>query len=207
MDLQLVWQKIESKVKCQGCPLEKESGRPLIIKPARVNKVQVMVATEGPNRKADKKFLTSIANHPTYTFLSALFSGRFQPEGASANVYWTHVRKCFINGNAKGGRKALRPCSNTYLESEIKALKPKLILSVGNEALKFLSRYDKRLKGKITDVFKTQDKGIFKEVSIDDFRLDVAVVPHPSGLNRFWNNPPKETLKILQSIMNVLKSS
>ena len=207
MDLQLVWQKIRSKAKCQGCPLEKEGGRPLIIKPATVNKIQVMVVTEGPNRRTDKEFITSIANHPTCTFLSALFCGRFQPEGASANVYWTHVRKCFINGNVKQGRKALKTCSNAYLESEIKALKPRLILSVGKKALKFLARYDKRLEGKITDVFKVQHKGIFKGVRVDGFSFDVAVVPHPSGLNLFWNNPPKETLKILQIITNILKSA
>jgi len=199
MGLQTVWEKIGSKAKCQGCPLKKE-GEPLIIEPEGLSKIHIMVITEGPNRRTDREFLTSIANHPTFTFLFSLFGGNFKPEKDSANTYWTHVRKCFINGNVESGRRALKPCSNSYLEDEIEALKPKLIVAVGKSSLDFLSKYDSRLEGKLNEIFKQQTEDIFNGVKIGSVNLDIAVVPHPSGLNRFWNKPPPETLEILLSI-------
>ncbi len=59
-----------------------------------------MVITEGPNEEAEPEFIASIANHPTFTFLQALFKGNFKPynkeHSKEINVYWTHVRKCFL---------------------------------------------------------------------------------------------------------------
>lgn len=199
MGSEMIWEKIRAKSKCQGCPLEKE-GEPLIIEPEELNKMHIMVITEGPNRRTDREFLTSIANHPTFTSLFSLFGGSFKPEKDSADVYWTHIRKCFINGNAKSGRRALKPCSNAYLEDEIEALEPKLIVAVGKSSLDFLSKYDSRLKGKLNEVFKQQTEDIFNGVKIGSVSLDIAIVPHPSGLNRFWNKPPVETLEILMTV-------
>jgi uracil-DNA glycosylase len=178
MNLQLVWQEIESKAGCHGCSLEEE-GEPLVLKPDNVDEIRVLVITEGPNKRIDRDFLTSVANHPTYTFLFSVFGGKFRPVGKSTNSYWTHVRKCFINGDVGKGKEALNTCSEAYLESEIESLEPRVILSVGNEALKFLSRYDKRLKGKLTEIFKNQTEGIYEEVLIDDTEVAIAVVPHP----------------------------
>jgi len=199
MRLDIVWEKIRCKAKCQGCPLERE-GEPLIVEPEDLNKIRIMVITEGPNRRIDRKFLTSIANHPTFTFLFSLFGGSFKPTGSSANAYWTHVRKCFIDGNVEKGRRALKPCSDAYLESEIEVLKPKLIVAVGRASLHFLSKYDGRLKEKLNEVFRKQAGDIFNGVNIKSAILDIAIVPHPSGLNRFWNDPPPETLDVLMNI-------
>jgi len=183
----MVWEKIRAKEKCQGCPLEEE-GEPLIIEPEELNKIHIMVITEGPNRRIDRNFLTSIANHPMFTFLFSLFGGSFKPTGSSANAYWTHVRKCFIDGNVEKGRRAL------------KVLKPKLIVAVGRASLHFLSEYDGRLKEKLNEVFRKQAGDVFNGVNIKSAILDIAIVPHPSGLNRFWNDPPPETLDVLMNI-------
>lgn len=145
-------------------------------------------------------FVTLDRNLLKITFLFSLFGGSFKPEKDSANVYWTHVRKCFINGNVESGRRALKPCSNAYLEDEIEALKPKLIVAVGKSSLDFLSKYDSRLKGKLNEVFIQQTEDIFNGVKIGSVSLDIALVPHPSGLNRFWNKPPAETLEILMTV-------
>lgn len=200
MNLTSVWNQIENKTKCKGCSLEHPKYRPLVIKIPRPEITRVTVITEGPNRRTDEKFLASIANHPTFTFLYAIFGGKFRPIGASANAYWTHVRKCFINSDTKKGQAAIGTCSRAYLEDEIVAFKPKLILSVGKEALHFLSRYDYRLHGNLTRVFLKQTKEIFRDVEIKEVRANIAVMPHPSGLNRFWNEPPNKTLKILRKI-------
>jgi len=59
-----------------------------------------------------------------------MFSGNFRPVGRDANVYWTHVRKCFLsNGGFREEREAMRLCQN-YIHHEILALKLKLIVAV-----------------------------------------------------------------------------
>jgi len=97
--MEAIWRDIEEHKKCDGCPLIKNS-RPLIFDGEHVKWVKVMVITEGPNEEADPKFIASIANHPTFTFLQALFKGNFKPyykkHDKNTNVYWTHVRKCFL---------------------------------------------------------------------------------------------------------------
>ena len=195
-----IWAQIKTKEKCAECPFRHLKEEPLIIKPLEYNKVHVMTITEGPNRRGDIKVLTSIANHPTFTFLFALFGGEFKPKGSAGTVYWTHVRKCFINGKKKEGKQALKVCSKAYLEDEIGSMQPKLVVGVGNEALHFLAEYDGRLQGKLTDVFLKQTEDVFRKVKMGDLDFDVAVVPHPSGSNRFWNEPSSETLKILSII-------
>ena len=164
-----------------------------------------MVITEGPNRYEPIKFLASCANLPTYPYLYTLFRGKFRPVGSDANVYWTHVRKCFLDGKQSMVRKASRKCRQ-YLEYEVKALEPRLILAVGKSAFKALraGSRDKRLKRQLKDAFKKQLRGPFKDVNIFGVKVDLAVLPHPSGRNRFWNKPPKETPEILNTISEAI---
>jgi len=184
-----------------------------------------MVVTEGPNRYEPIKFLASCANLPTYPYLYTLFRGKFRPVGSDANVYWTHVRKCFLDGlqsvarkelrkgtkedvekaRREMARKALRKCKG-YLEYEVKAVRPKLILAVGREAWKALRRgsKDQRLRRRLEEVFEVQLKGPLRGVDVFGVTVDLAVVPHPSGRNRFWNNPPSNTPEILNSISEAI---
>ena len=76
--MEAIWRDIEEREKCDGCPLIKNS-RPLIFDGEHVKWVKVMVITEGPNEEAEPEFIASIANHPTFTFLQALFKGNFKP--------------------------------------------------------------------------------------------------------------------------------
>ena len=36
-------------------------------------------------------------------------------------------------------------------------------------------------------------------------KFDLAVLPHPSGRNMFWNNPPKESIAALRKAMESIK--
>lgn len=155
-----IWNEIENCTS-PDCPLG--GGEPLIFKPER--NVNVMVITEGPNEYQEPEVVASLANHPTFTFLQAMFKGKFQPRGKQATVYWTHVRKCFLKRSRskvnkedrRKGREALRVCSEKYLLRELKALKPKLVIVVGNSAKKFFSGYDEKLKGKLIEVFRSHN--------------------------------------------------
>ena len=111
--LRSVWKHIEDSHNncadlCRGCPL---CDSPLLLlKPGRPESVRVMVVTEGPNRYEPIKFLASCANLPTYPYLYTLFRGRFRPVGPDANLYWTHVYKCFLDSKQRAVREASRRC-------------------------------------------------------------------------------------------------
>jgi len=93
MKIKEVWKEIEEREKCSECPL-KDKSRPLFFKTEK--RVKIMVITEGPNEEAEPEVIASLANHPTFTFLQALFKGRFQPMQSDSGTYWTHLRKCFL---------------------------------------------------------------------------------------------------------------
>jgi len=202
--LKSVWQAIQDKEKCKACPLCEM--QPLIMKAG--GSVKGMVITEGPNKKEKDENIASFGNHPTYTFLYTLFSGKAKFLRRNANVYWTHVRKCFLrNGRNKSNRekKALSLCRSLYLKEEIQALKPKFIVAVGGEALKFFLKYDQRLSKKIEDVVFVK-KGIFKNVRIENLCFRLIVLPHPSGLNRIWVDLRPTDYEVLHEIKKDLSN-
>lgn len=206
-ELEDFWKSI-NKEECNKCPL-KDMKPPLIMK---INDlVKVIVITEGPNQKGKAECIASFGNHPTYTFLYTLFNGKAEFLGNDANVYWTHVRKCFLkdgkkNKSKEDAKKALKIC-RTYLKKEIKALKPKVIVVVGGEALKFFKSYASQLKGKELKEMVFEDGGVFKNVIINGEQYKLVVVPHPSGRSRIWQNLSPKDFKTLEKIRENLKHS
>ncbi len=204
--LEDVWRTIKRKKKCGDCPLHLHM-KPLIMKAE--GSVRGMVITEGPNREEDPKNIASFGTHPTYTFLYTLFSGKAKFLGKNANVYWTHLRKCFLrNGEDRrsDAQKTLGPCTENYLEEEIQAVKPRFIVAVGRKALKFFVKHDDRLSKKIEDVV-FRKKGKFPNVKLNDLRFNLFVLPHPSGLNQSWVDLPPNAYEILEKIRKGLSNS
>jgi len=176
-----------------------EKKEPLILEPKEPEKVKVIIVTEGPNRSESSQLITSVVNHPTFTFLQALFKGNFRPVGEGSNAYWTHVRKCFLNGTKAVERRARKQCKD-YLNDEIDALKPAFILCIGKTAYMTVIGESKKLE----DVFYNQIKGINQYEGKEHIKFEWAVIPHPSGLNRFWNKPTVMTLEVINLIQNRL---
>jgi len=208
--LRSVWESIEKNKEygnesCGQCPLL--TCKLLLIKPTKLDQIGIMVITEGPNRPESIEVLTSPLNHPTFTFLYTIFRGNFRPLGCDANVYWTHVRKCFLDKKGlKEGREAIHHCQH-YISSEISSLKPKLIVTVGMSALRtaYIMSLDERLNDKLESAFLRQQDGIYREVKLGNLNIDVAVLPHPSGRNVFWNNPPEGSLTALRKVQESIK--
>ncbi|MEA1993787.1 MAG: uracil-DNA glycosylase family protein [Euryarchaeota archaeon] len=213
MRLNNIWRVIEKREKCQSCVLKKKS-EPLLFKID--SEPNIMVVTEGSNIRTEKEFIASMGNHPTFTFLSALFEGNFHPLGKNTNVYWTHLRKCFLKDTTskyydryEEVKKALEICSSNYLIKEIEALKPRLIVAVGGKSISFFSKYDKRLKGNIKDLF-LEEGGIFPKVKINEMSCDIVVMYHPSGLNRSWaelTGKPKDTVEVFKKIQKKINEN
>jgi uracil-DNA glycosylase len=180
-----VLSRIRAREKCpEECPLRES--KPLIFKPEKP--ISVMVVTEGPSRETDPRFIASIANHPIFTYLYSIFGGRFKPMGPDSNVYWTHLRKCFLDYSKDAkerraeGERALRPCIEAWLKEEVRALKPRLVIAVGNRAKRCFGFEEKLEK----TVFEGEAEDIFRGIEFAGVTFDLAVVPHPSGLSRLW---------------------
>ena len=207
MNLIEVIEEITSQRKCTKCPL-KESRKPLVIKPHPMSAIKAVVITESPWQCVeDIEQLTSIANIYTFPYLYCLLSGNFRPR-ENANTYWTHTCKCYLKGTSPQERKkAIKICSEAYLQSEIEAVQPKLVVAVGNSALTYFARQtrDNRLQGKLTNVFLKQADGIFKNVKLGSANFSLAVVPHPSGKNRFWNKMPQGAVQAFKRIIKNIK--
>jgi len=102
------------------------------------------------------------------------------------------VRKCFLDKKGLNEeRKAIRLCQN-YISSEISSLKPKV--TVGPSALRTMFRLslDERLNDKLESALLRQQVGIYREVKMENIKIDVAVLPHPSGRNVFWKTSKRK---------------
>ena len=197
---------IEKRKKCSGCPLLREGRRPLVIKPSSEDGVKAVVVTESPwEIEWDIDLVTSIANIPTFPYLYCLLGGEFRPV-ENANTYWTHTCKCPLK-NIPQKNKAIKFCSKAYLRDEIEAVDPKLVIAVGGSALKFFAREtgDRRLRGKLTEVFLNQSKGIYDGVQLGSAVFSLAVAPHPSRKSRLWNKPPKGIIQIFKQVIEDIK--
>ncbi len=186
-ELKRVLEKIKMKERCAFCPLK--NSKPLIFVPDR--DVKIAVITEGPNREEDPELIASILDHPIYTYLLVLFGCKFSPT-ENATAYWTHLRKCFIKSrdnkpivDEKKGNAAVRICKN-YLVDELKAVKPELVIAVGGQVKDYLYKIskDRRIAGNLREVFMNN---IFENFRLGELKFDLAVLPHPSGKNRIWN--------------------
>jgi hypothetical protein len=110
--------------------------------------VKVMVVTEGPKAekvskdgiREIKRHILSPANIFMYPFLYAILNGKFRPDGQAdkepSTAYWTHVRKCFMQGE---NREVLNRCSRHYLEDEMKFVRPSLIITLERIRLRAVS--------------------------------------------------------------------
>jgi uracil-DNA glycosylase len=210
-ELSRIWKEIENCPR-SDCPLHPP--RPLLLKPGR--SVNVMVITEGPNRPLEPGAIASLANHPTFTLLQAMFQGKFKPRSEQATAYWTHVRKCFLrdsqrNVSEEDKQKASRICEE-YLEGELKALRPRLVVAVGDHARKFFGRYDSELKRSgLLEVFRSCNP---KPMDVDKFSFELIILPHPSGRNAWWGDKliekdpdaPKRLEDLSNRILSALES-
>ncbi len=84
----------------------------------------------------------------------------------------------------KTAGRAVKICSKAYLLDELRAVKPELVVAVGESVKDYFYDVskDRRLKGGITEVFM---RNIIKNARVGDLEFDFAVVPHPSGQNNW----------------------
>jgi uracil-DNA glycosylase len=103
-------------------------------------------------------------------------------------IYMAAVCRCFPGKNPKGGdrvpdREEIANC-RSWLEAEVKLLKPELVIPVGKLAIGQLMELSK-LKDVVGDVF---------QVAIHGVRADMIPLPHPSGASTWHRTEPGKGL-------------
>jgi len=113
-------------------------------------------------------------------------------------IYMSAVCRCFPGKNPKGGDRVpnkfeIKNCSQ-WLNAEIALLQPQLIIPVGKLAISQLLTFKK-----LTEVVGQQH-----EILIDERKVDVIPLPHPSGVSTWPNMQPGKSLlaKSLRLIQN-----
>jgi uracil-DNA glycosylase len=104
-------------------------------------------------------------------------------------VYMAAVCRCFPGKGKAGGDRVPSPdevakCSR-HLASEVKILKPRLLIPVGKLAIaQIFPDVDK-----LTEIIGTKKRG-----TIAGHELDVIALPHPSGASTWHRTEPGKTL-------------
>lgn len=109
-------------------------------------------------------------------------------ENFRRRVYMAAVCRCFPGKNPGGGdripnRDEIQRCA-TWMDNELKLLKPELIIPVGKLAIARLMPVDK-----LNDVV-----GQVRRVTITEVEIDVIPLPHPSGASTWHRSEPGKTL-------------
>jgi len=119
-------------------------------------------------------------------------------EAFRKRIYMSAVCRCFPGKNPKGGdrvpnKSEIKNCSQ-WLNAEIALLQPQLIIPVGKLAISQLLAFKK-----LTEVVGKQH-----EILIDERKVDVIPLPHPSGVSTWPNMQPgksllAESLRLIQN--------
>jgi len=102
-----------------------------------------------------------------------------------SNFYITAIAHCYPGKNKSGGdKKPPKICTKKWLTQELKFLKPKLFLVLGNYAANFFFP-----RKKLSEL-------VFGDIKIG--KIPCFVLPHPSSQNRKWfkDNPEFEKKKL-----------
>ncbi len=103
-------------------------------------------------------------------------------------VYIAAVCRCFPGKNPKGGDRVPSPdeiarCS-TWLEAELRLLRPRLVIPVGKLAIRRMLDADKL----------EQAVGFRHSLRRPDYEADIIPLPHPSGASTWHRRDPGNSL-------------
>jgi uracil-DNA glycosylase len=110
-------------------------------------------------------------------------------------VYMAAVCRCFPGKSDKGGDRVpaadeIERCSR-HLASEVRILRPQLVIPVGKLAITQLLGADAAKDLQLKDVVGTP-----REITLAGHRLDMIPLPHPSGASTWHRTEPGKTLLV-----------
>lgn len=133
------------------------------------------------------------AGKTLFSWFASLGGSRLSEDEFRSRVYMAAVCRCFPGKAEKGGDRVPSPeeverCSR-HLASEVKILRPKLVIPVGKLAIAQLVGEAAAKDLQLKDVVGTQTR-----VTIAGHALDMIALPHPSGASTWHRTEPGKTL-------------
>jgi len=130
--------------------------------------------------------------------INELFHGKFlkdfeNNEMSFREFYWTHFIKCA--GNLRSGVFELKGldkniCADTFLSKEIRVLRPKVIVCMGEHAstwilkkAKYGAKWTDLLWEEVEQIVRNEKQIAEREIAECGHKAEIIVLPHPSGIN------------------------
>lgn len=121
------------------------------------------------------------------------------PEDPRKHVYLTSAIKCFC-GPTKSLYKRMQSNCKPILTQQIQMYKPKLVISLGEEAFESIKFIDLKYTQALFNVFKSSEYRLFTDF---EHHFEHLVWPHPSPANRMLNSP--EIKEKLESTFGIVR--
>jgi len=149
---------------------------------------KVVVVAQNPGKEEVNKKLPLIG--PSGKNLNALLglAGLKRKE-----IYITNTVKCFTPQNRAPFPAEIKACKD-FLKRELEAIKPRLILALGNYAVKYFVK-----KGGVLSLHGTI-------IHSDEFNVDVFVTLHPSPMNYNRDTSKKVLLEDFTKLKEILQN-
>ena len=157
----------------------------------------VMLVGQAPGDKegpAGRPFAWT-AGKTMFGWFSSLGSMSLGEEQFRSRVYMAAVCRCFPGKAEKGGDRVPAPdeiasCSR-HLASEIRILRPRLVIPVGKLAIAQLLGPDAAKDLQLKDIV-----GVQHRIELAGHALDMIPLPHPSGASTWHRTEPGKTLLV-----------
>ncbi|MEO7094465.1 MAG: uracil-DNA glycosylase family protein, partial [Polyangiales bacterium] len=135
------------------------------------------------------------AGKSMFGWVASLGSSSLGEDQFRSRVYMAAVCRCFPGKAEKGGDRVPAPdeierCSR-HMASEIRILRPQLVIPVGKLAIAQLLGPDAAKDLQLKDIV-----GAVKRISLAGHELDMIPLPHPSGASTWHRTEPGKTLLV-----------
>lgn len=167
---------------CETCP---DMRRPVVTGLPVRSPVMLLGQAPGPHEGRFGKPFAWTAGKTMFGWFGSIGL----PEHAFRNhVYMAAVCRCFPGKNPKGGDRVPAPTEiaacGRWLETEVRILRPELLIPVGKLAIAQLTQVDKL----------DQVVGRTLRLTWHGHELDAIPLPHPSGASTWHRTEPGKTL-------------
>ncbi len=181
-------------LKCKRC--ENMIGIPVVGGPV-MSKIIIVGQAPGIKEGNMKKPFSWTAGKNMFKWFSSI---GISEDKFRRNVYMSAVCRCYPGKNTNGSgdrvpsETEIKKCSQ-WLNSEIKILKPKLIIPLGKLAISQFIKFSK-----LSEVIGK--KIVYKK---NNYLIDIVALPHPSGLSTWYKKEPGKIL--LENALDIIKDS
>ncbi len=163
--------------------------------PAMASRIFLLGQAPGPHEAKLGRPFAWTAGKTLFTWFERAFGAT--EEEVRARVYLAAVVRCFPGKTAGGGDRVPSPeeiaASRPFIEREIAALRPRLVIPVGRLAIAEVLGHAEPLAAVVGKKVRAHFHGQ---------ELDVVCLPHPSGASTWYKLEPGKTL--LERALRVL---